>query len=86
MQPVTIYTTSWCPFCIRAKQLLDSKGVSYQNISVDGRPDLRQEMTEMAGKHTVPQIWIADQHIGGCDELHALERAGNLDALLQIQN
>ncbi|OED44108.1 glutaredoxin 3 [Endozoicomonas sp. (ex Bugula neritina AB1)] len=83
MKPVTIYTTRWCPYCIRAKQLLDSKGVSYQNISVDGRPELRQEMTDKAGQHTVPQIWIGDQHVGGCDELYTLERANRLDSLLQ---
>ena len=86
MQPITIYTTKWCPFCIRARQLLDSKGVSYQNISVDGHPELRQEMTEKAGQRTVPQIWIGEQHIGGCDDLYALERANKLDDLLQTQN
>ncbi len=83
MKPVTIYTSSWCPFCIKALHLLDSKGVSYQNISVDGRPEIRQEMTEKAGRTSVPQIWIDDHHVGGCDELHALERDGQLDALLE---
>ena len=83
MNPVTVYTTRSCPFCIRARQLLDSKGISYQNVSVDGRPDLRQEMTRKAGQHTVPQIWISNNHIGGCDDLFTLERAGKLDGLLK---
>ena len=82
MAAVIIYTTRWCPYCIRAKQLLDSKGIDYQTISVDGRPDLRQEMTEKAGRHTVPQIWIGDHHIGGCDDLYALEYASKLDRML----
>ena len=84
MKPVTIYTSSWCPYCIKALHLLDSKGVSYQNISVDGRQDIRQEMTEKAGRTSVPQIWIGDHHIGGCDELHALERDGQLNGILDI--
>lgn len=81
--PVTLYTTQWCPFCIRAKQLLEHKGTAYHEIGVDGRPELRQEMMRESGRFTVPQIWIGDRHIGGCDELYALERAGQLDALLR---
>ncbi|GGX46080.1 glutaredoxin 3 [Saccharospirillum salsuginis] len=81
--PVTLYTTQWCPFCIRAKQLLDRKGAAYREISVDGQPELRQEMMRKSGQFTVPQIWIGDRHVGGCDELFALERAGQLDALLR---
>ena len=79
---VVIYTTRWCPFCVRAKALLDQKGVSYQEIPVDGDPAIRQQMAERAGRTSVPQIWIGDLHIGGCDELHAFERQGRLDAML----
>ena len=83
MPNVVIYTTAWCPFCIRAKALLDRKGVAYEEIPVDGNPTLRAEMASKAGRTSVPQIWIGDKHVGGCDELHALERAGRLDPLLQ---
>lgn len=79
---VTIYTTRWCPFCIRAKALLNAKDVTYKEIPVDGDRALRQEMTARAGRTSVPQIWIGEFHVGGCDELHALERQGRLDALL----
>jgi len=79
MPNIVIYTTAWCPFCIRAKALLDRKGVAYEEIPVDGNPTLRAEMASKAGRTSVPQIWIGDKHIGGCDELHALERAGRLD-------
>ncbi len=82
MSNVTIYTTSTCPFCIRAKQLLDSKQVKYNEISVDNNPALRAEMTHLAGRHTVPQIFIDHQPIGGCDDLYALEAQGRLDTLL----
>ncbi|AOS96117.1 Glutaredoxin-3 [Microbulbifer aggregans] len=82
MQNVVIYTTRFCPFCVRAKYLLDKKGVKYDEIAVDGNPTLRAEMTAKAGKHTVPQIWVGKQHVGGCDELMALERSGQLDKLL----
>lgn len=83
MPNVVIYTSSWCPFCIRAKSLLDRKGVAYEEISVDGKPALRSEMASKAGRTSVPQIWIGEAHVGGCDELHALERAGRLDPMLQ---
>ena len=79
---VLIYTTRWCPFCIRAKALLDQKGVSYQEIPVDGDPATRQQMAERAGQTSVPQIWIGGQHIGGCDQLYGLVRSGGLDPLL----
>lgn len=82
MQAVLIYTTAWCPFCIRAKALLDKKGVAYEEIGVDGQPDLRAEMSRKAGRTSVPQIWIGSTHVGGCDDLYALERAGKLDTLL----
>ncbi|MBU3059210.1 glutaredoxin 3 [Pseudomonas indica] len=82
MSKIVIYTTAWCPYCIRAKQLLNHKGVSFEEISVDGKPDLRAEMARKAGRTSVPQIWINGAHIGGCDDLYALERAGKLDARL----
>ena len=83
MPTVKMYTTAVCPYCIRAKQLLASKGVDYQEIRVDGQPAVRAEMTRKAGRTSVPQIWIGSTHVGGCDDLYALERAGKLDALLQ---
>ncbi|OZG71783.1 glutaredoxin 3 [Hahella sp. CCB-MM4] len=81
-KPVTIYTTQFCPYCIRAKRLLESKEVGFDEIKVDFDAAKRGEMTERSGRRTVPQIWIGDQHIGGCDELYALERAGSLDGFL----
>ncbi|OLU20793.1 glutaredoxin 3 [Pseudomonas sp. PA1(2017)] len=82
MAKVVIYSSDWCPYCIRAKQLLTSKSVSFDEIRVDGKPDVRAEMTRKAGRTSVPQIWIGETHVGGCDDLFALERAGKLDALL----
>lgn len=83
MQPVTLYTTPICPYCIATKRLLDTKGVTYTDINVMAEPNRRAEMMQKAhGRHTVPQIFIGDTHVGGCDELHALERAGKLDPLL----
>lgn len=83
MPNVLIYTSAWCPYCIRAKGLLNQKGVDFEEISVDGKPDLRADMARKAGKTSVPQIWIGEQHVGGCDDLFALERTGKLDPLLQ---
>ncbi|TWI56619.1 glutaredoxin 3 [Pseudomonas duriflava] len=82
MSNVVIYTSAWCPYCHRAKHLLDSKGVQYQEITVDGKPAVRSEMSRKAGRTSVPQIWIGETHVGGCDDLYALERAGRLDPLL----
>lgn len=79
---VTIYTTTFCPYCIRARRLLDNKQVAYREIKVDNDPALRREMTRLSGRTTVPQIWIGEQHVGGCDDLFALERSGRLDPLL----
>ncbi len=81
---VVLYTTRFCPYCVRARQLLASKGVQYTEIGVDGRPELRREMTTRSGRHTVPQIWIGEQHIGGFDDLALLERQGRLDKLLEL--
>jgi len=82
MAEIVIYTTRFCPYCVRAKHLLESKGVDYREIAVDGDRKLRQEMTDKSGQRTVPQIWINDRHIGGCDDLYALQYAGQLDNLL----
>jgi len=82
MSNVIVYCSKWCPYCTRAKQLLESKGVAYEEISVDGKPDVRADMAKKAGRTSVPQIWIGKTHVGGCDDLFALERAGKLDALL----
>ncbi len=80
---VEIYTTRSCPFCIAAKALLDRKGVAYQETDVGADPSLRAAMTQRAGgRRTVPQIFIDGKGIGGCDDLHALDRAGQLDAML----
>lgn len=83
MKPVEIYTTPICGFCHATKRLLDSKGVSYSEINVMAEPGRRAEMMQRAnGGRTVPQIFIGDTHVGGNQELQALERAGKLDALL----
>ncbi|MGF1591083.1 MAG: glutaredoxin 3 [Pleurocapsa sp.] len=80
---VEIYTWSRCPFCIRAKGLLERKGVEYSEYCIDGDEDARDQMRVRAnGKSSLPQIFIGDRHIGGCDDLHALESKGELDALL----
>lgn len=83
MPDVVVYSSSWCPFCVRAKQLLTGKKVAFKEINVDGNPQLRAEMSKKAGRTSVPQVWIGATHVGGCDDLYALERAGKLDALLQ---
>lgn len=83
MAIVEIYTKTFCPYCWRAKHLLDSKGIEYREISVDLGGERRAEMIERArGRMTVPQIFIGDRHIGGCDDLVALERDGKLDGLI----
>ena len=82
MAKVIIYSSDWCPYCTRAKQLLHSKDVAFEEIKVDGKVALRAQMAEKAKRTSVPQIWIGELHVGGCDELFALERAGKLDALL----
>lgn len=82
MRKVTIYTTSMCCFCHRAKDLLRGKGVSFAEIDAS-ETGVRAEMIQKAGGRTsVPQIWIGDEHVGGCDDLYALERAGRLDPML----
>ncbi len=83
MPKITIYTSMLCPYCHLAKELLRKKGVNYDEIDVTGRPDVRRQMTTLAGgRVTVPQIFIGELHVGGCDDIHALDRAGRLDPLL----
>jgi glutaredoxin 3 len=83
MAEVELYTTMWCPYCSRARALLEKKGVQFTDIDVDEQPQRRAEMVRRAGGRTsVPQIFINGEHIGGSDELVALERAGKLDAKL----
>lgn len=83
MQRVEIYTTPWCPYCIAAKRLLTAKGAAFEEIDVSGNPAKRQEMmTRAMGRHTVPQIFVGGTHVGGCDDLHALDHRGGLDPLL----
>jgi glutaredoxin 3 len=83
MQPVKMYTTAVCPYCIRAKQILKSKGVeAIDEIRVDMQPQERMKMMEITGRRTVPQIFIGDTHVGGCDDLVALDSRGALVPLL----
>jgi len=79
---ILMYTTGWCPFCMRAKALLDRKGFKYREINVEDDPALREEMQKRSGRRTVPQIFVGGRHVGGFDELSALERAGELDPLV----
>ena len=82
-KPIEIYTTPICPYCIRAKRLLEQKGAAFREIDVMGDGEARGEMIRRAsGRRTVPQIFIGETHVGGSDDLYALERAGRLDALL----
>lgn len=85
MARITMYATGVCPFCHRAESLLRAKGIAagdFEIVRVDRHPERRQEMMERSGRRTVPQIWIGDRHVGGCDDLHALESSGELDPLL----
>jgi len=83
MKQVEIYTTQTCPYCQMAKGLLKKKGVAYKEIDVGGNPSLRAAMTQRAaGRTSVPQIFIGGAHVGGCDDIHALNDAGKLDAML----
>lgn len=83
MPKVTIYTTPICPYCVRAKALLRRKGVAYEEVDVFMDANAREEMEAKAnGRRTVPQIFIGERHVGGCDELYSLEGTGELDSLL----
>lgn len=84
MPNVEMYTKAFCPFCIRAKSLLKGKGVKVDDIPAAMDRDKRREMNERSGRNTFPQIFIDGKHVGGCDDLFALERSGKLDALLGL--
>ncbi|MCD2452191.1 glutaredoxin 3 [Methylicorpusculum oleiharenae] len=85
MPDIQIYTSTICPYCIMAKRLLDKKGVRYIEMNVDEKPELRLEMMQRTKRRTVPQIYIDNYHVGGYDDLYALEREKKLDNLLKIQ-
>jgi glutaredoxin 3 len=80
---IVMYTTGWCPYCERARALLRDKGAAFEEVDIDTLPEKRAEMLTRSGRRTVPQIFIGERHIGGSDDLHALEATGQLDALLQ---
>ena len=80
---VTVYATDWCPYCMRARSLLKSKGVEFEEIDVDAQPKARAEMESRSGRRSVPQIFVGDTHVGGCDDLMALDAAGRPDPLLK---
>lgn len=84
MPEILIYTTKICPYCVMAKRLLDKKGVAYTELNVDASPGLREEMMAKTQRRTVPQIYIGDMHVGGFDELYALEQKKQLDTLLGL--
>ncbi len=83
MSEITVYSKAWCPYCMAARALLEDKGVAFETIDIGKAPERRGEMLERSsGRNTVPQIFVGDTHVGGFDELNALDRAGRLDALL----
>lgn len=86
MQTVTLYSKSWCPFCVRAKRLLSSKNVTVTEIDVEREPAQLANMMKLSGQRTVPQIWVGETHVGGCDDLFALEYDGKLDSLLSTDS
>jgi glutaredoxin 3 len=80
---VTVYTSTWCPYCQRAKSLLTQKKVVFNEINVEDDVKIREEMIARSNRNTVPQIFIGDKHVGGCDDLFELDRSGELDRLIQ---
>jgi glutaredoxin 3 len=80
---ITVYITDWCPYCRRARNLLTGKSATFHEINVEEEPKFREEMIARSGRRTVPQIFIGDKHVGGCDDLFALEESGELDRLIQ---
>ncbi len=84
MTKVVIYTTAHCHYCVQAKQLLDQKHIKYEEIRIDTDPEKSAEMIKRSGRKSVPQIFINDQHIGGCDDLYAANKSGQLDLLLNV--
>lgn len=84
MPSITIYTKGWCPYCAAAKRLLDEKGAAFTEIDIEKTPEARTEMIQKArGRTTVPQIFVGERHVGGCDDLYVLEERGQLEPLLQ---
>ncbi len=84
MAAITIYTKSWCPYCAAAKNLLNQKGAAFTEIDIEAKSGARQEMIQRAGgRSTVPQIFIGERHVGGCDDLYALEDGGQLEMMLR---
>ena len=83
---ILMYAADWCPYCARARRLLQEKGVPFEEIDVDALPETRAQMVARSGRHSVPQIFIDDVHIGGCDELLARDAAGTLDPLIKPRN
>jgi len=79
---IVVYSKQHCPFCGMARQMLDNKGVDYELIDIEGKHEVRERMIELAGRKTVPQIFFGDHHVGGFDDLNALEKSGELDRLL----
>lgn len=86
MSDVVMYSTGFCPYCVRAKMLLKQKNVEFTDIRIDLESDRRDEMVQLSGRTSVPQIFIGDFHVGGCDDLFALEQAGDLDNKLGLVN
>lgn len=85
MARVVMYATAACPFCQSAERLLIAKGAAIEKIRIDLEPERRAEMMKKSGRRTVPQIWIGERHVGGCDDLYALDRQGGLDPLLKAK-
>ncbi|MCW8444652.1 glutaredoxin 3 [Fluoribacter gormanii] len=83
MAEIIMYSTGYCPYCVKARELLQQKHASFTDIRIDLQPELRDEMITKSGRRTVPQIFINGQHVGGCDDLYALEAQGKLDQLLR---
>jgi len=83
---IQMYASDWCPYCSRARRLLQEKGVPFEEIDVDARPEARAEKVARSGRHSVTQIFVGDIHVGGCDELLAREAAGTLDSLIKPQD
>lgn len=81
---IVMYTTATCPFCLAARSLLSNKGVTWNEVAIDGDLKRREEMIERSGRRTVPQIFIGDHHVGGFDDLNALQQSGQLDGLLGL--
>ncbi len=80
--PVVMYATSWCPYCERARHLLQTRGVAFEEIDIDAAPERRAEMIQRSGRRTVPQIFVGSTHVGGSDDLHELDARGGLGPLL----